>query len=273
MAVEFATEFNVARGDALYRVWPEDIEVIAELNGRHENTDIEELAADIDKNGQDNPILIRKNDDGRPVLVAGHRRYRAVCLLNERDPKNPRALICRYKILSDMEAFQATVRENRFRHDVSPVDDATNIKILRDRFSLAVEDIAKIYFPEAKTEKPLADAIHWVEQRIALIELAPEAAQAVRDGRIKAITAAVELSKLSKNQQRKKVEKTGAITFADIKPPTKKTVELRELLKKVKGILADVIGTMLEDKELEYIEIERELLLDLSNYVSGNQSV
>lgn len=270
MAANFG-ELDVKRGDSLYRVWPADIEVIAELNGRHENTDIEELAADIEKNGQDNPILIRKNDDGRIVLVAGHRRYRAICFLNERSPDNPRALICRYKILNDVEAFQATVRENRFRHDVSPVDDAINIKILRDRFSLAVEDIAKIYFPEAKSEKPLADAIHWVEQRTALIELAPEAAQAVREGRVK-ITAAVALSKLTKAQQRKKVEAPGQVTVADVKPAKNPPIEQKQLLRKIKAILEDVVGSLLEDAEVKYVEIERKLLLDLSNYVNGNRS-
>lgn len=264
MAANFG-ELDVKRGDSLYRVWPEDITVIAELNGRHENTEIEELAADIEKNGQDNPILIRKNDDGKIVLVAGHRRYRAVCLLNDRNKENPRALICRYKIMSALEAFQATVRENRFRRDVSPVDDATNIKILRDRFSLAVADIAKIYFPES-AEKSLDDAIKWVEQRIALIELAPEAAQAVRDGRVK-MTAAVELSKLTRKQQREKLEKPGPITVADVKPSVKKLIEPKILLRKVKGILEDVIGGMLEDESIPYIEIDRELLLDLARYV------
>lgn len=267
MAVNFATE--TSRGDALYRVWAEDIVVIAELNGRHENTDVEELAADIHKNGQDNPVLIRKDDDGRPVLVAGHRRYRAVCLLNEKYPDQRRPLICRYKILSDVEAFQATIRENRFRRDVSPVDDATNIKILRDRFSLTVADIANIYFPESKTEKPIADAIHWVEQRIALIELAPEAADAMREGRVK-MTAAVELSKLTKKQQREKVAKPGTIKVSDVKPSIKKPVDLKELLRKVKACLEDVVGGMLEDADTQYIEIERTLLLDLANYVNGN---
>lgn len=259
MAVNFSTE--TTRGDALYRVWPEDIVVIAELNGRHENTDIEELAADIHKNGQDNPCLIRKDDEGRPVLVAGHRRYRAVCLLNERYPEQRRPLTCRYKVLSDIESFQATIRENRFRRDVSPVDDATNIKILRDRFSLTEEDIARVYFPEAADEK----ALNWVRQRIALIELAPEAAEAVREGRVK-MTAAVELSKLTKKQQREKVQKPGIIKVSDVKP-SKVTIEPKVLLRKVKTILEDVIGGMLEDEETEYIEIDRKLLLDLAKYV------
>lgn len=262
MAVNFATE--TSRGDALYRVWPEDIIIIAELNGRHENTDVEELAADIHKNGQDNPVLIRKDDDGRPVLVAGHRRFRAICLLNEKYPDQRRPIICRYKALTDAEAFQATVRENRFRRDVSPVDDATNIKILRNRFSLTDEDIAKVYFPEAKEGKQLEDAIHWVEQRAALIELAPEAAQAVREGRVTSVTAAVALAKLTKTQQRKKLETPGQITAAIVNPPKKKPIDHKEILRKLKAVLDDVVGPMLTDEEVEWIEIDRKLLLDLA---------
>lgn len=268
MAAEFGT-LDVKRGDSLYRVWPEDITIIAELNGRHENTNIEELAADIDKNGQDNPVLIRKDDDGRIVLVAGHRRYRAVCFLNEKYPDQRRPMICRYKVLSDMEAFQATVRENRFRRDPSPVDDANNIKILRDRFSLTESDIASVYFPEAKDGKALDEALLFVKQRIALIELAPEAADAMREGRVK-MTAAVELSKLSKKQQREKVAQPGQIKVSDVKPSFKKQLELKELTRKVKKCLEDVIGGMLEDKDVKYVEIERVLLLDLANYINGN---
>lgn len=273
MAVEFVTDTK--RGDALYRAWPEDLVILPELNGRHENTDVEELAADIHKNGQDVPIIIRKDDEGRPVLVAGHRRYRAVCLLNEKYPENRRPLICRYKNLNDVEAFQATIRENRFRRDVSPIDDATNINILKTRFGLTDEDVAAIYFPEAKGGKMLEDALRFVKNRSALIELSPEAAQAVREGRVK-ITAAVALSKLTKVQQRKKVETLGKVKVSDVLTPKapkepKAAKSDKELLRKVHALLEDVVGGMLEDEEVEYIEIERKLLLDLSNYVSGNK--
>lgn len=268
MAVTFATD--TTRTDALYRVWPEDLVILPELSGRHENTDIEELAADIDKNGQDTPALIRKDDEGRPVLVAGHRRYRAICLLNERYPDNRRPLICRHKFLNDVEAFQATIRENRFRRDVSPIDDATNINILKSRFGLSDEDIAAIYFPEAKGGKMQADAVLFVKQRAALIELDPTAAQAVRDGRVK-ITAAIALSKLTKVQQRKKVETLGKLRVSDVKK-VKGPINPKELLRKVNAILEDVVGGMLEDAELAYIEIDRKLLLDLATYVGAQNA-
>ena len=216
MAVSFVGE--IGRAETTYSAYPEEIVVIPELNGRHEHTDVETLAADIEKNEQLQPVVCRKNDAGNPVLVFGHRRYRAICLLNERNPKSPRKVIFTYKKYSETEAFIAAIGENRFRKDVSPIDDAANIELLRRKFGKTDGEIARVYFPEAITEEELKQALRFVKDRAALIELDPVAAQAVRDGRIK-ITAAVGLSKLSREQQRKKVAKTGKIKGKDIKAP------------------------------------------------------
>jgi ParB/RepB/Spo0J family partition protein len=216
MAVSFVGE--IGRAETTYSAYPEEILVVPELNGRHEHTDVETLAADIEKNEQLQPVVCRKNDAGNPVLVFGHRRYRAICLLNERNPKSPRKIIFTYKKYSETEAFIAAIGENRFRKDVSPIDDAANIELLRRKFGKSDEEISRVYFPEAISEEELKQALRFVKDRAALIELDPAAAQAVRDGRLK-ITAAVALSKLSREQQRKKVAKTGKIKGKDIKAP------------------------------------------------------
>lgn len=206
MAVTFQNE-STRRGGALYVDFPENILIMPELNGRIENTDVTDLAADIEKNGQNTPVVIRKNDAGVPVLVCGHRRWRAVKLINDRNPEHKIQLVCNYFTLTEMEAFALAIGENRFRKDVTPMDDCHNIALMQKRFKSTVEDIAQIYFPEAKTPEAKSEAVRWVNNRLALQELAPEAAQAVRDDRLK-ITAAVELSKLSKDQQRAVVAKS-----------------------------------------------------------------
>ena len=216
MAVSFVGE--IGRAETTYSAYPEEIVVIPELNGRHEHTDVETLAADIEKNEQLQPVVCRKNDAGNPVLVFGHRRYRAICLLNERNPKSPRKVIFTYKKYSETEAFIAAIGENRFRKDVSPIDDAANIELLRRKFGKTDAEIARVYFPEAITEEELKQALRFVKDRAALIELAPEAAQAVRDGRIK-LTSAVALSKLSRDLQKKKIAAKGKIKGKDIKTP------------------------------------------------------
>jgi len=220
MAVSFSSE-TMTRSGALYVDYPENILIDPELNGRHELPDIEELAADIEAHGQYTPVVVRKNDAGQAVLVYGHRRWRALLLLNERNPDNKRKITCNYVALTEAEAFAAAIGENRFRKDVSPIDDAENIRIMRQRFAKSDEDIAAIYFPQAKTDEAKTEALRFVKQRAALIELAPEAAQAVRDGRVK-ITAAVHLAKLSRDQQKVVVSKGGRVKGKDINPVTPK---------------------------------------------------
>jgi ParB/RepB/Spo0J family partition protein len=228
MAVEFAND-TTKRAGAEYRDWPENIIIMPELNGRHEHTDIEGLAADIRANGQIQPVGIRKNDQGLPLLIYGHRRWRAITLLNERYPAERRYIKCTYtSATSDAEAFQMAIRENRCRKDVSPIDDCANMRTLENKFSYNHEDIAKVYFPEAVTEAELAEALRYVKQRLALKELAPEAVEAVREGRAE-ITAAVGLAKMTKDQQREVVAKPGKIKVKDVvksKPaPTVQPVE------------------------------------------------
>jgi ParB-like chromosome segregation protein Spo0J len=181
---------------------------------------VETLAADIAKNGQLVPVICRKNDQGLPVLVAGHRRYRAICLLNERNPEQPMRVKFEYAAVTEVEAFSMAIRENRNRKDVSPIDDCANIITLRKRFQFTDEDIATIYFPEAKTDEEKAEALRYVKQRASLVELAPEAADAVREGRVK-LTAAVGLAKLTKDQQREKVSRPGRVKVSDVAKKSK----------------------------------------------------
>ena len=260
MAVEFAND-TTKRASALYSDYPENIIIMPELNGRHEHTEVDGLAADIAANGQLMPVLCRKNDQGLPVLIAGHRRYRSICLLNERNPEQRIKIKFEYAAVSEVEAFGMAIRENRQRKDVSPIDDCANIRTLQKRFNYTDEDVAKVYFPEAVTDAEKAEALRFVKQRAALVELAPEAAQAVRDGRVK-ITAAVGLARLTKDQQRAKVSQPGKVKVSDVKPNTAskpkavtpapvKPSENKAFTKAIYDLLSDVPVDDLDDKGMD----------------------
>ena len=202
MAVAFNSD-SMGRAGALYSDYPENIFIDPALNGRVEVTEIETLAADILKNGQNQPVAVRKDDAGNPVLIYGHRRWRAVKWINDhlKSGEQKVKLICNYFAVKDVEAFGMAIAENRFRKDNTAMDDQHNICLMLKRFKSSLEDIAAIYFPEAKTPEAKAEALRWVKNRASLEELAPEAADGVRKGEIK-VTAAVQLAKLSKDQQR-----------------------------------------------------------------------
>lgn len=278
MAVSFATD-SMSRSGALYVDYPENILVEPELNGRHEHTEIEDLAADIEKNGQMSPVGIRKNEQGQAVLVYGHRRYRAISLLNSRNSANPRKVICNYFAVGEDEAFAMAIGENRFRRDVSPIDDCANITVMLRRFGKTLEDIATVYFPEARTPEAKLEALKFVKTRAALVELAPEAATAVREGRVK-LTAAVALSKLTKDQQRAKVKGEGKIKGCDVTsvrvttrktPPIATVIEAIDIeLRRLTGIVLDDISQVsLNDDEQRYVEVDRESMLALWEYMNA----
>jgi len=267
--IEFKTD--VGRGATTFQAYPEEILLDPELNGRHELTDVDSLAADIGLRGQSTPVVCRKDDLGNPVLVFGHRRYRAVCLLNDQNPDARRKLNFIYRRYTETEAFIEAISENRFRTDVTPMDDATNMEILQRRFGKTVEDIAKVYFPEAKTEPELATAHKFVKDRLSLIELAPEAQAAVREGRMK-ITAAVGLSKLSRDQQKKRVAKEGKIKVSDVTVAKGKKAKPAKIAPTLKQLIEALIATAdfenYDERKTVWISVHAEQLVALKNYIT-----
>src|SRR6516162_3221989 len=85
----------VHRSVTTYTVAADDIVITKDLTGRKEQGEIATLAHDIFKNGQNTPVLIRKGDDGQPILVYGHRRVLAVRFANKhlKGTKDPDILV------------------------------------------------------------------------------------------------------------------------------------------------------------------------------------
>lgn len=211
MAVSFSVEHQRT---SEYRMFPESLVIHPELNGRVDKPDVEWLIADILKNGQIQPVTIR-NDGGKPVLIAGFSRWRAVSEINKRKLAPVKMqLRCTYLQCTEPEGFVANIAENRYRNSTTALDDAHNLKRLLKVYAMTEEQVLEIYFPALKPEDKKA-AQRWIKNRVALISLTPEAAQAVADGRVKE-TAAVAIAKLSAEQQREAVAGKGKIQGKDL---------------------------------------------------------
>lgn len=79
------------------------------------DNEIRELAASIDKNGLLNPITVEKTADGFYEVVAGHRRFQAVKLLNE--PFVECSVL--EDGLNEKERLMLQLQENTCRRDMS----------------------------------------------------------------------------------------------------------------------------------------------------------
>lgn len=202
---------------------PREIRISPEFNGRHDLPPINDLLKDFQNSaiGQIQPVLVTKDDDGAPMLLAGHRRWRAAIELTKQG-KGPSVyggvyrLKCQYYKGTPQDCFVMTVKENLSRVDTVPVDDGWNISRMRTSFHMSYEDIAtNVYGRTTADGKP---DVKWVKEREALTELAKEAAEAVTAGHVKPNAISV-LAALSKTAQRDllKSQNGKVITVAVVK--------------------------------------------------------
>lgn len=224
MAVDFKVQHTRT---SEYLFAPEDITVDPALNGRHDLPPIDGLAQSILSIGQQQPVVIR-NDGGKPALVAGFSRWRAVIHINKGGlAPVPLKLRCVYFRGSAQEGFLANIAENRERNQTTPMDDAHNIARL-ERYGLTHEEIAKVY----------RESAGWVKDRLALLDLTEESRDALREGRLKP-TAATHIAKLSAEQQRKAVAGKSKVTVRDAKVASgaKQKASMRD----VRNLIGDIL--------------------------------
>ena len=271
-------KFNVEMTrDAMYKCFPEEIEVRPDLNGRHDKPDIEWLIADMLKYGQLQPVIIW-NDGGAAVLSAGFSRWRAISEINKRKlyAKEPWKIKCVFANTNHQGAVLRNISENRMRNPTTSVDDAHNIQRLLDVEQMSLEDVAKVYFPIAATEDEMKEALKWVRSRVDLIKLTPEAERAVIDGRLNE-TAAAAIAKLSSAQQREALKAGGKLKAKDIKalkPRKERAVKAvpidPELKRRITAVLESADWDNFEESKSIQICINAEALAALRNYVLGD---
>lgn len=97
---------------------------------------VEELGRDIKERGLIQPITVRPNGK-RYEVVAGHRRFRASKIAGLV------VIPCVVRDIDEKEADDIKVRENLFREDINPIDEAKHIHYLIERYDYSPEDLAK----------------------------------------------------------------------------------------------------------------------------------
>lgn len=125
---------------------------------------LQELAASIAEHGVLQPIIVR-NQDGKYMIVAGERRWRAA---QKAGLTHMPAIV---RSLEDLQQLQIALVENVQRVDLSPLEQALSIKTLVDQFNMTIQDIAK----------QLGKAPPTVTNIVRLLGLPPAAQEALRD--------------------------------------------------------------------------------------------
>jgi ParB-like chromosome segregation protein Spo0J len=214
-----AVELNVdnKRGN-LILLWPEDITIRPEDNGRFVPAKYEKILASFNTLGQLQPVTI-KREGLAPVLSIGFNRWKAAMKFNEGKPIELRMrLACVYSRASALEATLANIHENFVRSPLQPIDIAHQIAKLQDQFGKTVEEIAEAYDEDVK----------WVKKHLKLLNLTPEAQRALIGGDIKE-TAAEKIANLDAKRQKAAVANGGKIE-GPVKPNRSKILMQLDLI-------------------------------------------
>jgi ParB family chromosome partitioning protein len=113
--------------------------IVQGKNIRNErDSEILELADSIDKQGLINPITVQKCEDGKYVVVAGHRRFEAIKRLGW-----PHVECNIFEDLNEKEIILAQIAENCQRKNMSAAELVDVFEDLKERFNMNQGAIAK----------------------------------------------------------------------------------------------------------------------------------
>jgi len=110
----------------------------------------------------------------------------------ELDPKNPRKIIARIVTQDEKSAFLSANEENKRRKATTPVDEAFNHQVMRERFQMKDADIAKDCGVSAA----------WVSKLRKITSLPKEVLKQVHDGNI-TVSDAVNMADLEAEEAKK----------------------------------------------------------------------
>lgn len=131
---------------------------------------LRELADSIKKHGVIMPIVVNDNGDGRFMVIAGERRFRACKLAG----KNSIPVVIRK--YSDREIKEISLIENLQREDLNPIEAATAMKQLMMDYKLTQDELAERI---GKSRPAVANTLR-------LLNLCPEVMMMVVEGRLSA---------------------------------------------------------------------------------------
>lgn len=104
---------------------------------RTEIGDLTELTASITEKGVLEPLLVKPTSDGRWMIIAGERRWRAASAAGLEE------LPCIEMDVDDSEVAEIALIENMQRKDLTPWEEADGLRALSERFGYTHEEVAR----------------------------------------------------------------------------------------------------------------------------------
>jgi ParB family chromosome partitioning protein len=142
------------------------------------DSNIEDLAKSIEKQGLLSPITVFQRSDGKYALIAGQRRLLACKQLNWRTVP---AIV--RDMMSEVDATAISLVENIHRADMNPLDKARAFKALADKFG-SLKNVSR----------ETGVGVQTIRKYIQLLDLAPELQEQLAAGEAKGTQALAQLA-------------------------------------------------------------------------------
>ena len=211
-----------------------------------EDEDMDQLVQSIKDNGILTPVTLRRKEDGRYEVVAGHRRKRACELAGIP------TLRAEIKDLTRDEAVILMVESNYQRSKILPSEKAFAYKMRLDAMKRTAGRPSKENSSPVGTHfrsdeilaQECGDSRNQIQRYIRLTHLIPDILEMVDEGRI-AFRPAVELSYLSEAEQAYLLEE---MTYNDATPSLAQAIKMHNFAKEGK-LSGEVIESIMSEEK------------------------
>ena len=212
-----------------------------------EDEDMDQLVQSIKDNGILTPVTLRRKEDGRYEVVAGHRRKRACELAGIS------TLRAEIKDLTRDEAVILMVESNYQRSKILPSEKAFAYKMRLEAMKRQGQRLDLTSVPVGPKlgersndalSKETGDSSSQIKRYIRLTHLIPDILEMVDEGRI-AFRPAVELSYLSEAEQAYLLEE---MTYNDATPSLAQAIKMHSFAKDGK-LSSEVIESIMSEEK------------------------
>ena len=211
---------------------------------------LDDLAASIKVHGVIQPIVLNKSSDGKYLIIAGERRFRASKIAGL---KTIPAIVKNY---TDKQIKEISIIENLQREDLNPIEAARAIKQLMEEYKLTQETVSERI---GKSRSNIANTLR-------LLNLYPDVIKMVEDGRLSAghartlvvvedTTAQLKLAnqcvkeKWNVRDLEKAVKKATNPEIIKKKPIQEQSLELKELVQEMQRVLSTKVSAIGNDNK------------------------
>lgn len=212
-----------------------------------DETALKELAASIKTHGIIQPIVLNKQEDGKYMIIAGERRWRAAKIIGLKEVP---AVIKNY---TPKQIKEISIIENLQREDLNPIEAARAIKQLMEEYDLTQEVVAERI---GKSRPAITNTLRLLNLSADVIELVEKNKLSAGHARCLVVLSPLEQSRVANLAINKK------LSVRDIerlvknltspnpeRPKEQQSLELKDMINEMQRIFATKISVIGNDNK------------------------